>query len=217
MEDIQFNKIRIIGAGGLGREIASQIIKSSNFCKNYFIEGFYDDNSTKLNGFKNYPKILGPLKSIIDEKDEIKIILAINDICLRESIHTLCSPAENIDILGFISEKSSIGLNCSLHQSVTLMPNTIVTCDIEIEEGVFVNCGSQIGHDAKIGKFSAIMSNVDIGGECEIGQRVFIGSGATILPRVKIVDECIIGAGAVVFKNIKEKGTYVGNPAIKVF
>lgn len=45
-----------------------------------------------------------------------------------------------------------------------------------------------------------------------IGHRVSIGSNATILP-VTICDDVVIGAGAVVTKNIVEPGVYVGNPA----
>lgn len=45
-----------------------------------------------------------------------------------------------------------------------------------------------------------------------IGHRVSIGSNATILP-VTICDDVVIGAGAVVTKNIVEPGIYVGNPA----
>lgn len=45
-----------------------------------------------------------------------------------------------------------------------------------------------------------------------IGNHVSIGSNATILP-VNICDNVVIGAGAVVTKNISEPGTYIGNPA----
>jgi len=48
-----------------------------------------------------------------------------------------------------------------------------------------------------------------------IGNKVAIGSNATILP-VKICDNAVIGAGAVVTKDIVEPGTYVGNPAYKL-
>lgn len=48
-----------------------------------------------------------------------------------------------------------------------------------------------------------------------IGNNVSIGSNATILP-VKICDNVVIGAGAVVTKNINEPGTYIGNPARKL-
>lgn len=48
-----------------------------------------------------------------------------------------------------------------------------------------------------------------------IGHHVSIGSNATILP-VRICDKVVIGAGAVVTKDITEPGTYVGNPARKL-
>ena len=45
-----------------------------------------------------------------------------------------------------------------------------------------------------------------------IGNRVSIGSGATILP-VTICEDVVIGAGAVVTKDITAAGSYAGNPA----
>jgi acetyltransferase-like isoleucine patch superfamily enzyme len=48
-----------------------------------------------------------------------------------------------------------------------------------------------------------------------IGNHVSIGSNATILP-VSICDHVVIGAGAVVTKNITESGVYAGNPAKKI-
>ena len=49
-------------------------------------------------------------------------------------------------------------------------------------------------------------------GETRIGDRVSIGSNATIMP-VSICDGAVIGAGAVVTKDITVPGTYAGNPA----
>ena len=48
-----------------------------------------------------------------------------------------------------------------------------------------------------------------------IGKKVSIGSNATILP-VSICDGVVIGAGAVVTKDITEPGVYAGNPAKKL-
>ena len=45
-----------------------------------------------------------------------------------------------------------------------------------------------------------------------IGDRVSIGTNATILP-VTVCDHVVIGAGAVVTKNIDQPGFYAGNPA----
>jgi acetyltransferase-like isoleucine patch superfamily enzyme len=48
--------------------------------------------------------------------------------------------------------------------------------------------------------------------QTKVGNNVSIGSNATILP-VSICDNAIIGAGAVITKNIDEPGVYIGNPA----
>jgi len=48
-----------------------------------------------------------------------------------------------------------------------------------------------------------------------IGSHVSIGSNTTLLP-VSICDNVVIGAGAVVTKNILEPGIYAGNPTRKL-
>jgi acetyltransferase-like isoleucine patch superfamily enzyme len=45
-----------------------------------------------------------------------------------------------------------------------------------------------------------------------LGNRVSVGTNATILP-VTICDNVVIGAGAVVTRDIKTPGVYAGNPA----
>lgn len=51
------------------------------------------------------------------------------------------------------------------------------------------------------------------GGETVIGKRCFIGSNAIIICNVKIVDEVIVGAGAVVTKDVPSNSIVAGNPA----
>jgi acetyltransferase-like isoleucine patch superfamily enzyme len=51
--------------------------------------------------------------------------------------------------------------------------------------------------------------------QTNIGNHVSIGSNATILP-VNICAKVVIGAGAVVTRDIVEPGIYVGNPAKKI-
>ncbi len=119
--------------------------------------------------------------------------------------------------------------DCTLGDDVFIGPF------VEIQKGV------TIGSRSKVQSHSFICELVDIGSDCfighgvmftndpfsiggpargrrelwkatHIGQRVSIGSNATILP-VAICDDVVIGAGAVVTKNITEAGIYAGNPA----
>lgn len=57
--------------------------------------------------------------------------------------------------------------------------------------------------------------NRDLWERCSIGSNVSIGSNATVLP-VAITDGVVIGAGAVVTRDIQTSGVYAGNPARKI-
>lgn len=46
-----------------------------------------------------------------------------------------------------------------------------------------------------------------------IGKNVWVGAAATILPGVTIGDNCIVGAGSVVTKDVEPDSIVVGNPA----
>ena len=87
----------------------------------------------------------------------------------------------------FICEMVSIGEDCFIGHGV-----------------VFINDTFAIGSPARGKK--------EFWRATSIGDRVSIGSNATILP-VRICDDVVIGAGAVVTKDINVCGTYAGNPA----
>lgn len=82
---------------------------------------------------------------------------------------------------------------------------------VSIGESCFIGHGVMFVNDVfKNGTPAG--GNKDLWKETRIGNGVSIGSNATILP-VEICDGAVIGAGAVVTKNIIKKGIYAGNPA----
>jgi sugar O-acyltransferase (sialic acid O-acetyltransferase NeuD family) len=217
MEDIQYNKKEtvILGAGGLGRELASWIVLDEKFSKNHKFEGFLDDNLNALDNFETDLKVRG--KITIDVLNNYKnVLVAIADSTYKKQIMEEVIANSNIELLSFKFKNVLVGLHTNLGKGVVLLPSVIVSCNVNIGNGVFINCGSQIGHDVQIGNYVSIMANVDIGGGAIIEDEVFIGSGAVILPGVIIPKGTRIGAGSVVLRSIKKVGTYFGNPAMKI-
>lgn len=49
-----------------------------------------------------------------------------------------------------------------------------------------------------------------------IGRHCFIGARSVIMPGIRIGDECVVGAGAVVTKDVPPRSLVVGNPAVIV-
>ena len=217
MEDTQFSKkqFAILGAGGLGREIYSWLIQSENFSKLFLCAGFLDDDINKLSKFGHNCKIIDKLNFSEDFKVKY-FLLGIANTEIKNKLWTKVK-SNNSNFIGFIHNTTLLGIDSIIDNSLITFPNVIISCNVKIGKGVFINNGSQIGHDTIIGDFVSIMANVDIGGNCDIRNNVFIGSGATILPGIRIPENTVIGAGSIVFRNIKESGTYVGNPAKKIF
>lgn len=94
------------------------------------------------------------------------------------------------------------------------------------EMGVKVNHGKCIiSKSARIGRDSVIVGDVTIGGTggcrdngaATIGERVFISTGVRIIGRIHICDDVVIGANAVVTKDITEpESVWAGVPARKI-
>lgn len=109
-----------------------------------------------------------------------------------------------------------VGPFCEIQKGVVLGPRTRVQSHSFICELV------KVGSDCVIAHGVVFINDPFRGGPArgdlskwrstQVGDRVYIGSNATILP-VSICDDVVIGAGAVVTKDITQPGTYAGNPA----
>ena len=116
-----------------------------------------------------------------------------------------------------IGDDCFIGPFVEIQKTVTIGKNTRVQSHSFICEFVTIGRNCFIGHGVMF-----INDLFDSGGPAGgdktkwkstvIGDHVSIGSNATILP-VSICEGVVIGAGAVVTKDITQKGIYAGNPA----
>ncbi len=104
-----------------------------------------------------------------------------------------------------IQKTVTIGNNCRIQSHAFICELVTIGDHCFISHGaMFINDLFQKGGPAKGDK--------KLWEKTTLGNHVSIGSNATILP-VNICDHVVIGAGAVVTKDITEPGIYIGNPA----
>jgi acetyltransferase-like isoleucine patch superfamily enzyme len=121
-----------------------------------------------------------------------------------------CTIGDNSFIGPFVEIQKDvrIGKNCKVQshsficELVTIGDNTVISHGVMFINDLFEK-GMPANGDKTLWKKTLIGNNVSI------------GTHATILP-VKICDYVVIGAGAVVTRDITIPGVYVGNPAKKI-
>jgi acetyltransferase-like isoleucine patch superfamily enzyme len=116
-----------------------------------------------------------------------------------------------------------IGARCFVGPFTEIQRSVTIGADCRIQSHTFICEFVDIGERCFIGHGVMFINDVFSGGgpargdktkwkATRIGNDVSIGSNATILP-VNIADRVVIGAGAVVTRNIDKPGVYAGNPA----
>jgi len=120
----------------------------------------------------------------------------------------------------------TIGDDCFIGPFTEIQKGVVVGARTRVQSHSFICELVTIGEDCFIGHGVMFINDTFATGgpaggrkelwrETSIGNQVSIGSNATILP-VRITDNVVIGAGAVVTRDITEAGTYAGNPARKL-
>ena len=118
-----------------------------------------------------------------------------------------CIIGDNTFIGPFVEIQKNviIGANCKIQS------HSFICELVNIGDFCFISHGSKFVNDP----FSAgrpAGGDQNLWKPTKVGNNVSIGTNATILP-VEICDGVVIGAGAVVTKDITKPGIYAGNPA----
>lgn len=140
----------------------------------------------------------------------------IRDVQLGDRV-TIIEPANVYECT--LEDDVFVGPFCEIQKGVTIGPRTRVQSHSFICELVVIGADCFIGHGVMF--TNDLLRGGPAGGDrtkwqsTTIGDRVSVGSNATLLP-VTIAPDTVIGAGAVVTKDITEPGVYVGNPARRI-
>lgn len=202
--------IVIIGAGGFGREVAWLIEDINKVNKEWNIIGFVDDDESLLGKEINGYKVIGNVEWL--KNQSLYVVNAIGDPIIKRQITERLDYSKNkypvlIHPSVIYSDRVKFG------EGSIVCAGNIITVDVQIGKHVIVNLDCTIGHDAIIGDYSTILPSTNISGFVRIKECVSIGTGAAIIQGITIGENTVIGAGAVVVKDLPDNCTAVGVPA----
>lgn len=201
--------LAIFGASGQGKEVREIADYQNAITKRWDKTIFIDDNKPEI----EYMGLeMCRLEKALEKYKEIEFVIAVGEPKTKRRIYTRLL-ALNCKIGNVISPDSQVSPYCKLGQGLVIKRGAIISADAEIGDDTTIQSYACIGHDAIIGKHCQISTHVDIGGQTVLGECVFVGLNAPVRELLRIGDNTIISAGAVVLKDVDANVTVMGNPA----
>jgi acetyltransferase EpsM len=194
----------IFGAGGHGKVVAN----AARLNPVNEVRAHVDDSPGKI-GTK-----VGGLP-VIASKDlpphsEVAPAIGLNrarhDICIRliEEGHRLVTV---IHPTAVITPGSTLG------DGTFVGPLAVVHSDARVGRGCIINSGAIVEHDNVLEDWVHVSPNGTLGGNVSIGEGSHIGMSAAVLPGLRVGRWSMVGAGAVVIRDIADGVTAVGVPS----
>lgn len=207
--------ILIIGAGGFGREVEWLINRINNSNNNQWnLIGYVDDNIQKGTEITKL-KVVYNTDELLKLEEKTNVVIAIGNAKVRKLIYNKIKENKNLSFPNLVDPSAIIG-EVDMGIGNIICAGTIATVNIKINNFNIINLDCTIGHDDVLTDFITVYPSVNISGNTTINEVVEIGTGTQIIQGKNICSNVIIGAGAVVVKDIEEEGTYIGIPVKKI-
>lgn len=124
-----------------------------------------------------------------------------------------------------VMNNSKIGKDCNIGQNVVISPNVILGNNVKVQNNVSIYSGVICEDDVFLGP-SMVFTNIlnprsaivrrDQYEKTLVKKGASVGANATIICGNTLGEYCLIGAGAVVTKDINPYALVVGNPAVQI-
>jgi UDP-2-acetamido-3-amino-2,3-dideoxy-glucuronate N-acetyltransferase len=139
----------------------------------------------------------------------------------------LSSIGEGTKVWAFvhICKNATIGKNCVIGEGVYIGPNVKIKNNVKIQNHALIYEGVEIEDDVFIGPNVITTNDIfprSLGNWTKRFRKTLIKKGASVSANTTIIcgnilnENCMIGAGSVVTKNIKANYLAYGNPAVHI-
>jgi len=208
--------IVIIGAGSFGKETAQIICDMNMDKKEWNLLGFIDETTGKIGSVINDTPVLGSFDWFENNSNcNLYTVCAIGN---PKDKYKLVKKADafHVSFTNLIHPNANISKFVEMGTGNIICYNTFISVNTKIGNHISINPGCGIGHDTAIEDYSTLYWNITLSGNVKIRVGCEIGSKAVVIPKKAVGNWSVIGAGAVVVKDIPDNCTAVGVPAMPI-
>lgn len=204
----------IVGAGGFAKEILETFAQRNELGNLFFFDDRSKDAPAKLFGRFPILRSIEEVKTNFDETRDFRFTLGLGNPVSRYLLNRKLASIGG-QLTSTISPNTEIGsFGTTIGSGCNILSGTIITNGVTLKMGCLINPGCSISHDSILEDFVQISPGVRVTGYCQIGSFSLLGTNAVILPKVKIGSNVVVGAGAVVTKDVPDNSLVIGIPAV---
>jgi sugar O-acyltransferase (sialic acid O-acetyltransferase NeuD family) len=197
----------IIGAGTYG-QVYAEYLKDS-----YNIIAFYDDDRSLHNSIVNNIKVAGKVEDAFKLDKTFAVFVPIGNNPIRVKLLKKFEK-DGFSIPSFIHPQTIIHPSVKIGKAVYILPGTNIMPLTNIGNFTMISMGVNIAHHNKIDEGCFFSQGSNIGASIHIGHFAYIGISAILMTGIQEIGKnALIGAGAVVIKDVPENAVMAGVPA----
>lgn len=200
----------LFGAGGHAKVVYDAILTAM---PGVSIEVFDGDPARTGAAFFRSTILFAPVGGVIPAG---LVHIAIGDNRVRRKIGAAIA-AQGRNLMTVVHPAGVVSPGAKMGNGVFVAAAAIVSAAAVVNDGTIVNHGAVIDHDCVIGSWSHIAPNATLGGGVTIEEECLIGAGAVVLPGLSVGFGAVVGAGAVVTRNVSPGSTVMGVPAREIY
>jgi sugar O-acyltransferase (sialic acid O-acetyltransferase NeuD family) len=205
------HKIVVVGSSGHAR-VALDVIRCQG---SYEVAGLID--SFKPAGEAACGStILGAVEDIPELREKLGLqgyLIAVGDNAIRARI-TVAIEALVPGFLGVVAvhPAATVASDVQIGQGTLVMAGAVLNPGCVIGKGCIVNTRASLDHDGVLKDFVSLAPGVCAGGNVSVGTLSAVGLGAMIIHGRTVGANTVIGAGAVVVRDLPADAVAYGNP-----
>ena len=206
--------IAIYGAGGLGREIASDLDKFFPEDELRRLIGFFDDGKSIGEQISHFGKCLGGINELNTWSTPIEVALCFGDSNTSRIVFGKIAN-DNVAFPNLIHRDFNIldKDTFRIGKGNIITGGCCVTTNIAIGDFNLLNGSVVFGHDVDVGSYNTFMPGCRISGEVTIGDCCLFGSMSFVKQCLKIGDGVRLSPLSPLLTGPKDNSLYIGNPA----
>jgi sugar O-acyltransferase (sialic acid O-acetyltransferase NeuD family) len=198
----------IIGASGHGKVVAD-----AAQCAGFDVLGFADDDPQLMGCSVLGLPVLGTRADLDHVRPRIaRVAVGIGDNRVRQRI------LDGLRSAGFeapciIHPRAVVARSAVVGPGTVVLAGAVINPDARVGQGVIVNTGAIVEHDCEIGDFAHLSPGAALGGNVCVAAGAHLGVGVSVLPGRRVGRNAVVGAGAVVTRDVPEGTVVAGVPA----